>query len=263
MKFKAFLREFIIFGFKQAWACLFGGAMLFALLATKYLWQPEWELTRYDFLFIYALIIQVTFLLLKLETLEEAKVIFLFHIVGTVMEIFKTHVGSWIYPEENLLRIGGVPLFSGFMYSCVGSYITRVTKITNLRYLNYPKPIYTYILAILIYVDFFTHHYTYDIRAALFAFAIIIYFPTRVYFTVDKIARWMPLLLAATLTAFFIWIAENLGTFTATWRYPDQQVWKMVSIGKLGSWFLLIIISFVLVSIVHPPEKPDNNELKK
>jgi len=30
-------------------------------------------------------------------TFEEAKVILVFHIVGTVMEVFKTHVGSWVY----------------------------------------------------------------------------------------------------------------------------------------------------------------------
>ena len=39
----------------------------------------------------------------RLETWEEAKVIFVFHVVGTAMEIFKTSVGSWIYPEPSLL----------------------------------------------------------------------------------------------------------------------------------------------------------------
>ena len=53
--------------------------------------------------------------------LEEAKVILAFHLVGTAMELFKTHMGSWEYPEPSLLRIGGVPLFSGFMYAAVGS----------------------------------------------------------------------------------------------------------------------------------------------
>ena len=36
--------------------------------------------------------------------ISEAKVILLFHVTGTVMEIFKTSVGSWIYPEAALLR---------------------------------------------------------------------------------------------------------------------------------------------------------------
>lgn len=47
-------------------------------------------------------------------------VITIFHVVGTAMEVFKTHAGSWVYPEENFFRIGGVPLFSGFMYAAVG-----------------------------------------------------------------------------------------------------------------------------------------------
>ena len=28
----------------------------------------------------------------------------------------------------------------------------------------------------------------------------------------------------------------------------------MVSLDKLGAWFLLMIISFVLVTLVHPPQ---------
>ena len=40
----------------------------------------------------------------------------IFHVVGTAMEVFKTAVGSWIYPGDAFFRIGGVPLFTGFMY---------------------------------------------------------------------------------------------------------------------------------------------------
>ena len=64
----------------------------------------------------------------------EAKVILMFHAVGTVMEIFKTSAGSWIYPEANLLRIGGVPLFTGFMYAAVGSYLARVWRLFDFRF---------------------------------------------------------------------------------------------------------------------------------
>jgi len=81
-----------------------------------------------------AILIQLLMLLFKLETWEEARIILIFHIVGTVMEIFKTHMGSWIYPEPSVLRIMGVPLFSGFMYACVGSYIARVWRIFDFRF---------------------------------------------------------------------------------------------------------------------------------
>ena len=111
------LYEFLRFGIKQGWACLFGGLMLALLIATK-LWYPaEAFLTRYDFLFIAAVLTQGALIATRLETLEEAKVILLFHVVGTVMEIFKTSVGSWAYPEASMLKIGGAPLFAGFQYA--------------------------------------------------------------------------------------------------------------------------------------------------
>ncbi|HWK37757.1 MAG TPA: DUF817 family protein, partial [Hyphomicrobium sp.] len=99
------LYEFLRFGIKQAWACLFGGMMLALLIAT-YLFYPQGAaLARYDFLFLAALGLQVLLLLLRLETLEEAKIIAAYHVVGTLMEIFKTSVGSWVYPEESFFRI--------------------------------------------------------------------------------------------------------------------------------------------------------------
>ena len=65
----------------------------------------------------------------------------------------------------------------------------------------------------------------------------------------------MPLLLGFILVSFFIWIAENLGTFAAAWTYPEQQDgWSVVSLAKMGSWFLLMIISFVLVTLVNTIE---------
>ena len=47
-----------------------------------------------------------------------------------------------------------------------------------------------------------------------------------------------------------------VGTFGRAWAYPGQEAgWEMVGLEKLGSWFLLMIISIVLVSIVHRPER--------
>ncbi|MFX4906853.1 DUF817 family protein, partial [Acinetobacter baumannii] len=80
---------------------------------------------------------------LRLESFDEAKVIFVYHVVGTVMEIFKTHMGSWSYPEEAIIRIGGVPLFTGFMYASVGSYMARVMRICDMRFEHYPKRMWT------------------------------------------------------------------------------------------------------------------------
>ena len=96
-----FLWEFFLFGFKQGWACLFGGAILGLLLATKWWWPRDAIFARYDFLFLAVLAIQALLLLLRMETLREAKIILIFHVIGTVMELFKTGVGSWTYPEPS------------------------------------------------------------------------------------------------------------------------------------------------------------------
>jgi len=107
--------EFVIFGRKQAWASLFGLATLLLLVITHLIWPAHSPLARYDALVAAAILIRVFMLASRLEQPSEALVIIIFHIVGTVMEVFKTAHGSWTYPEASVLRIGGVPLFSKFM----------------------------------------------------------------------------------------------------------------------------------------------------
>jgi uncharacterized membrane protein YoaT (DUF817 family) len=64
--------------------------------------------------------------------------------------------------------------------------------------------------------------------------------------------------LGVFLVALFIWFAENLSTFSHVWVYPAQRAhWTLVQPEKLGSWFLLILLSFVLVTLVHPPRRPE------
>jgi uncharacterized membrane protein YoaT (DUF817 family) len=249
------LVEFAVFGLKQAWACLFGGALLALIVATKWFWPPEAALARYDFLFLAALAIQFAMLAGRLEKPAEALVILIFHVVGTAMEVFKTDAGSWIYPEDSIFRIGGVPLFSGFMYAAVGSYIARITRIFDMRYSRYPPRWATIALAAAIYVNFFSHHFIVDLRYALFAAAGLLYWPTWVHFRVFRFTHRMPLLVGFLLVALFIWFAENIGTWSRAWLYPGQQAgWTLVSIQKLGAWYLLMIISFVLVTLVHRPK---------
>ncbi|AXK42555.1 DUF817 domain-containing protein [Erythrobacter aureus] len=254
---RLWLYEFVLFGFKQGWACLFGGLMLALLLATHFLYPENAALHRYDFLTLSAIAIQAAMLALRLETWAEAKVILIFHIVGTVMELFKTAAGSWIYPEPSVLHIGAVPLFSGFMYAAVGSYIARVWRIFDFRFTNYPARWATWLLAAAIYVNFFAHHWLPDIRVLLFAVTILLFWRTRIHFRNWRDHRWMPPLLGFLLVALFIWGAENIGTFARAWTYPGQEDgWEMVSLAKLGSWFLLMLISFVLVELVSPVRKP-------
>jgi len=257
-KWNAWAYEFLLFGLKQAWASLFGGAMLALIVGTAFLYPHHAALARYDFLVLGAVAIQGFMLATRLERWDEALVIFIFHIVGTIMEIFKTAHGSWIYPEANILRIGGVPLFSGFMYACIGSYIARAIRLFEIKFVAYPPLWTTWVLAIAAYVNFFSHHYTVDIRLGLFAFSVLIFWRTWFVFTPDRKPRYMPMLLGLVLVSLFIWFAENLGTFAAAWRYPSQRDgWEWVPIEKMGAWYLLMLLSFVLVTIVHRPEKAE------
>jgi uncharacterized membrane protein YoaT (DUF817 family) len=249
------LYEFVRFGIKQGWACLFGALMLALLIGTHLFYPKGAALARYDFLVLAAVAIQAAMLGFRLETWEEAKVIFVFHVVGTAMEVFKTSMGSWIYPEPSLLRIAGVPLFTGFMYAAIGSYIARAWRLFDFRFTHHPPLWALVLLALGIYVNFFTHHYVPDARVLLFALTAALFGRCWIHFKVWRVHRRMPLLLGFALVALFIWIAENIGTFTAAWMYPHQRAaWSLVSLGKLGAWFLLMIISYVLVALVNRPQ---------
>jgi uncharacterized membrane protein YoaT (DUF817 family) len=255
-----FAYEFVRFGIKQAWACLFAASMLALIIGTYFLYPRGAALARYDFLVIGAVAIQALMLAFKLETWEEAKVILIFHAVGTVMEIFKTSVGSWAYPEASLLRIAGVPLFTGFMYASIGSYIARCWRLFDFRFTRHPPVWALGLLSAAIYANFFAHHYTWDTRPILFVVAVFLIGPCSIYFKIWKTHRHMPLLLGLVLVALFIWFAENIGTFTAAWAYPNQKHgWQLVGIGKLGSWFLLMLISYTLVAALNGPEELEDH----
>jgi uncharacterized membrane protein YoaT (DUF817 family) len=260
-RFRAGLYEFLLFGLKQAWACLFGAAMLAMIVGTHFWWPAHALIARYDALVLGAVAVQALLLATRLERWDEAAVILIFHVVGTLMEIFKTAHGSWIYPEANVLRLGGVPLFSGFMYGAIGSYIARIMRLFEIRFIRWPSHWAPWALAVASYINFFTHHYVIDIRWGLYAASGLLFWRSWFTFTPDRTARRMPVLMGLVLVALFIWFAENIGTFTSAWIYPSQRHgWALVPISKLGAWYLLILLSFVLVTIVHPPQAPGEGE---
>jgi uncharacterized membrane protein YoaT (DUF817 family) len=253
-KTTSYLTEFLVFGLKQAWACLFGGLLLFFILMTHYYYPLQPYLYRYDFLFLVAVGIQIILLAFKLEKPSEAVVIIIFHLVATGMEIFKTSssIGSWSYPEPAYFKIAKVPLFAGFMYSAVGSYIARSWRVLDFKFNIYPSKLATHLLAAGIYLNFFTHHYIWDFRWELILWSVYLFGRTWVTFTVKQTPRKIPLILGWLLVALFIWFAENIGTFTHVWLYPLQKSgWHFVSPQKIIAWYLVIIISFVWVSLVH------------
>lgn len=117
----------------NARASYFGAFLLSIFLITEVVAVPY--LTRYDFIFLSAVAFQVCALLFRFERLREFAVILLFHILATGMELFKTNpeIGSWTYPglSGSLFVLATVPLFSGFLYSAVGSYISRAFTFLN------------------------------------------------------------------------------------------------------------------------------------
>lgn len=258
-RFRGRLTEFVVFGLKQAWACIFGALLLVVIIGVR-LWYPsDAGLASNDFLTLSAVLIQVLMVVFRLETLRELRVIVLFHVVGTVMELFKTDVGSWAYEAEGVLRIGAVPLFSGFMYAAVGSYMVRVFRLFDLRFDRYPRRWITAIVAAAIYINFFSHHFIYDFRWVLLAAVVIVYGRCVMHFRVFRKRFRMPILVSFLLVALFIWFAENIGTWSRAWLYPNQlNGWQAVSIDKLLAWFLLMIISVVLVAWVYKPEPPES-----
>lgn len=253
-RMKSFLLEFGHFLIANLRASYFGAFLLSIFLITEVVPVPL--ISRYDFIFLAAIGFQICALWSGLEKPREFVVIFTFHILATMMELFKTNpaIGSWTYPAVGnaVFTIGTVPLFSGFLYSAVGSYISRAFIFLRLSYENFPAYYHLWVLAILIYLNFFTHHFLYDIRYFLLLYVLVIFIKTKVHFTAHLKERSMPFLVTAILTALFIWIAENIGTFTTIWLYPSQiENWHLVSFQKIGSWFLLLILSFALVSIIY------------
>jgi uncharacterized membrane protein YoaT (DUF817 family) len=248
-----------LFGLRQASASVFGGFLLAAILLTK-IWYPFTAVARYDALFAAAVLFQLFLLAARLETPREALIVLVFHLLATVMEVFKTSdaIGSWHYPGEAALKVGNVPLFAGFMYSAVGSYLVRSRRVLDLRFTRYPPLWATVLMAALVYVNFFTHHYVWDIRWPLLGFIGLLYGRSWVHFRLGHQNRRMPTLVGMFLVAVFIWIAENVATYARIWVYPEQtNGWQPVGVAKLLAWFLLIMMSFVLTTLTHPVARCD------
>jgi uncharacterized membrane protein YoaT (DUF817 family) len=241
--------EFLMFGLKEAAACVFAGSFLAMLAISGHI--SIHGLARYDFLFLSAIAIQVVLIAVRLENWREVAVLSLFHLIGMGLELFKTSpaIRSWSYPEPAFFRLKTVPLYSGFMYASVASYIMQAWRLMEVRLKNFPHFWLAVGLSGAIYINFFTNHYMVDLRWPLAACVLVLFWRTRVYFTVTQTERSMPLVLAFLLVGFFIWVAENIATYFGAWVYPHQaRQWAIVGPTKISSWMLLVIISFIIVA---------------
>jgi uncharacterized membrane protein YoaT (DUF817 family) len=251
------LVEFLWFGIKEARACLFVGLFFAAIFL-----MPRaglFGIPRYDLLLVVAVAIQLWMVRVRLETRDELKAVCLFHAVGFALEAFKVSgsIQSWSYPDFGYTKLFGVPLFSGFMYAAIGSYIVQAWRLLDIRVRHHPPYWMATTIAVLIYLNFFTHHAIGDYRWYLAACALGLYSRTTVVFRPLDRDRRMPLVLGFVLTGFFIWMAENIGTFWGVWRYPNQLgAWSAVHISKWSSWSLLVIMTFTIVaSLKHVKAK--------
>lgn len=230
--------------------------MLLALVVTKYASIPG--VYRYDLLLIIALVAQLVLVVTRLETPKEVLAIVVFHVCAMAMEIFKTSpaVGSWVYPEPAIFALATVPLFTGFLYSSVGSYMARASRINKFIFTNMPRKRVLLPIALLIYVNFFTNHFTVDVRWVIFVLLIIIFWKTKLSAELTTKRYVIHPLISNGLLALFVWFAEQIGTFAQAWMYPNQIAgWKPVTFHMFTSWYLLLIFSFILISLIMGKKK--------
>jgi len=259
---RRFAVEFLYFGIKEARASLFAGLFFLAVFAVPR--AGLFGLARYDLLLVIALAIQAAMVLTKLETLDELKAITLFHLIGFALEVFKTSssIQSWSYPDFGYTKLFGVPLFSGFMYAAIGSYVIQAWRVLDLRVRHHPPYWMATLAATAIYANFYTHHYIGDYRWYIAACTLGLYARTTVIFRPYDRDRRMPLLVAFVLIGFFIWLAENVHSFLGLWQYPNQiGGWSVVHIGIWSSWSLVVVMTFTIVANlkhikerIHVPE---------
>ncbi|WP_442601553.1 DUF817 domain-containing protein [Paenibacillus sp. KN14-4R] len=240
-------KQLMLFTKLEAQSCLFAVIIFSALLVFKFIHIPY--IATYDLMLIVCLLAQYILFRTGIETWDEVKVICMFHLIGLALELFKIQMGSWAYPQEAWTKVGGVPLYSGFMYASVASYLCQSWRLLKLELHRYPNPLLTVSLAVAIYLNFMTHHWIWDLRWWLTGLLFIIYWRTYVTFQLGETRLRMPLVASFFCIGFFIWIGENIATALGAWQYPNQQkVWHFVSISKISSWFLLVIVSFIIVA---------------
>lgn len=246
------------FAWIELQCCAFAIVVLAGIAASTLL-RGSWDapILRYDALLVFLVAVQVLFVACRLETPRELLVICIFHVAGLALEIFKVAAGSWEYPEPGIATIAGVPLYAGFMYAAVGSYICQAFRRFDLALTNYRIALVG-TPAVLAYLNFFTHHLIGDFRFPIMVAFLFATIRMRVWFTVGDERYWMPLPLSFVLIGLFLWIAENIATYFGAWQYPGQEAgWELVHLGKFSSWILLVTLSFVLVTALVP-RRSDN-----
>lgn len=241
------LKFLMSFVWIEAQACTFPFALIGLLALTRVVEIPWFP--RNDWLFILCVLIQVAMVVTKLESIRDAMVVALFHLLGMGLELYKVQQGSWSYPGEAHLHIGPVPLYAGFMYGSVASFMCLAWKKHDLRASDWPTLGTTIPFALVVYAQFFVPVWPMAARLVMVAVTVWLFRKSLVHFSAAG-QRWhIPMPLAFALIGTMIYIAENIGTALGAWLYPHQlNGWQPVHPTKLLSWILLMTVSLVIVA---------------
>lgn len=237
-------REFATFLTKQFRATVFAW-FIFAMLAVSY-FIPY--IPRYDFMLLTCLAMQFYMFNSGMESKKEVLIITGFHLVGLILELVKVRHGSWVYPEFAYTKFKGVPLYSGFMYASVASYILQANRIFGLEFKRMPKVYWASIVVALVYLNFFAAKIIGDQRLLISAVLFMLFWPAKVTFKCDQKTFQMPLTISFVLIGCCIYAGENIATFLGAWAYPHQlDGWEFVKPTKLMSWILMTTVGFVML----------------
>src|SRR3954464_5912429 len=164
------VKQLLRFAWVEAQCCLFAVLFFVGLALVRIVPLP---VDPADALLIWCLAVTLLLWLAGWETGREVAVIFGFHLVGLALELFKVAHGSWSYPDTGSASLGGVPLYSGFMYAAVGSYICQAWRRFDLRITGY-RAAATAVVAVLVYLNFFTSHLIWDLRLPLACLLLLV-----------------------------------------------------------------------------------------
>ena len=129
--------QLLHFAGQQALSCLFPILLFLTFAFTQRAAVPG--LHRYDLILLVCLAAQAALYWAGLETKDELKVIAVFHLAGLALELFKTQGHCWAYPEPAWTKLWGVPLYSGFMYASVASYLCQAWRRLDVRLHQWPR----------------------------------------------------------------------------------------------------------------------------
>ncbi|RJF74863.1 DUF817 family protein [Deinococcus cavernae] len=104
MRLNRFLLTLAAFTRDQALSCLFALSVIGLLSLSKTIPLNAWGVARYDALLAGCLAVQATLLITRFETMREAGVILLFHLLGFAMEAFKVERATHLFPRRRKLQ---------------------------------------------------------------------------------------------------------------------------------------------------------------